>query len=333
MEERSVAVEVAASDTDVGGPAGDLDEKLGTLRDEVADRGGVPLQSSDRRRYGARFCVVAPDPAAAVHEGVEAFRQAATTAGLPGSPIVDVEAPTLEELEDRNPADVPELVDIVQVAELLGVDHRLVTIIVRTKGFPAPAAELHAGPVWTRRSVVDFLRRQEPDCDQCGFVHANVAPAAVPSALLHRAGQYAVVLAGDGDGLRARPSPGVWSALEYACHVRDVLEVQRRRLHLAVSTDRPRFEPMGREERVDRDHYNEQDPSDVAVALVGAATRLAADLEALDDEGWRRTGVYNWPEVAERTQEWMARQTLHELEHHLRDMERVVAAARRPSRD
>lgn len=328
MEERSVAVEATAPEAEIATPAPELDEKLDSLREQVAERGGVPLQSSDRRRYGARFCVVAPDPASAVEEGMNTFREAAAEAGLADSPVVGVEAPTLDDLADRHATEVPELVDIMQVAEMLGADHRLVTILVRTRGFPAPAAELHAGPVWTRRSIIEFLRHQEPDCDQCGFVYDNVPVDAVPRALRERAGQYARAL-GDAapDDLRARPAPGVWSALEYACHVRDVLEVQRQRLHVALTDDRPRFEPMERDERVERDRYNEQEPDEVADGLVGAAGRLAADLQALDGDGWQRTAVYNWPEVAERTMDWMARHTLHELEHHLGDMESVLASA------
>ncbi len=334
MEERSVAVEVAAPETDVAGAAPELDDKLDVLTHEVAERGGVPLRSSDGRRYGARFCVTAPDASAAVDEGVEVFREAASTAGLAGSPVVEVEAPTLDELGDRSASDVPDLVDITQVAEMLGADHRLMTILVRSRGFPAPAAELHAGPVWTRRSVVDFLRRRDPDCDQCGFVYANVALDAAGGALRDRSGRYGRLLAEAAPAdLRSRPAPGIWSALEYACHVRDVLEVQRERLHLALTTDRPAFEPMGRDERVERDAYNEQEPGAVADELAAAADRMATDLEALDDDGWQRAAVYNWPTVAERSMEWVARHTVHELEHHLGDMEVALAAARQPSRD
>ncbi|MDQ2825820.1 MAG: hypothetical protein M3Y04_02450 [Actinomycetota bacterium] len=106
---------------------------------------------------------MAPDPAAAVDKGVEQFRLAAKRAGLADSRVVNVEAPTLSELAVRNTApNVPDLVDVTHVGEMMGADRDLVTILVRSRGFPAPAAELHAGPVWTRASIVDFLRRSEP---------------------------------------------------------------------------------------------------------------------------------------------------------------------------
>lgn len=49
--------------------------------------------------------------------------------------------------------------------------------------------------------------------------------------------------------LRSRPSLHMWSPLEYACHVRDLLLVQRERVLAARRQDRPAAEPMGRDER------------------------------------------------------------------------------------
>ena len=120
--------------------------------------------------------------------------------------------------------------------------------------------------------------------------------------------------------MRTRPTPDVWSPLEYACHVRDVLEVQRERLLPVRSEENPRFVPMGREERVVDRRYNEQDPAVVAEELGAAAEALAATLDALDPAGWARTGVYNYPEPADRSVEWIGRHTVHEIRHHHRDL-------------
>ena len=51
-----------------------------------------------------------------------------------------------------------------------------------------------------------------------------------------------------------------------------------------------------------------------------AVETLATLLERLDDDGWSRTGLYNYPEPALRTVEWIAIHTIHELLHHRGDI-------------
>ena len=77
---------------------------------------------------------------------------------------------------------------------------------------------------------------------------------------------------------------------------------------------------MGRDERVVNDRYNEQDPAVVRAEVLAAAETLASFLDALDDAGWRRTGIYNYPEPEPRTVEWIGIHTVHELLHHRGDI-------------
>jgi len=77
---------------------------------------------------------------------------------------------------------------------------------------------------------------------------------------------------------------------------------------------------MGRDERAVDDRYNEQDPAVVARELLAATEALASLLEGLDDAGWARTGIYNYPEPAVRTVEWIAIHTNHEMLHHRGDL-------------
>src|SRR4029453_16194620 len=49
-------------------------------------------------------------------------------------------------------------------------------------------------------------------------------------------------------------------------------------------------------------------------------------LDGLEDRGWARTGVYNFPETAVRDVDWIARHTLHEVTHHLMDVDRALGA-------
>ncbi|WP_094192114.1 DinB family protein [Streptomyces katrae] len=158
------------------------------------------------------------------------------------------------------------------------------------------------------------------DCAECGFAYdLELAPTAAS-----RAGEYAarfaeLLLRAEREALVRRPAPGVWSPLEYACHVRDVLLVQRERVLAARRTDKPVATPMGRDERVEHEGYALQDPAAVARQLTDAAALFGNVLHRLPPAHWERTLVYSYPEPAERSLSWVAVHTLHELRHHLRD--------------
>lgn len=158
-------------------------------------------------------------------------------------------------------------------------------------------------------------------CDECGFTYSTVSAEDLPHRLDAAGPRFVATLATIHDP-RRRPAPSVWSPLEYTCHVRDVLRVQRERLDLALQTDDPAFVPMGREERVVLDAYNAQDPQTVLAELTAAAAELARAFGSLNPSQWSRTGVYNWPTVESRTMLWLGRHTVHELEHHLMDLTR-----------
>lgn len=126
-----------------------------------------------------------------------------------------------------------------------------------------------------------------------------------------------------GSDVRTRPAPNVWSQLEYGCHLRDVLLVQRERVLGARRASGAPCTPMGRDERVEHDGYSEQEPLDVARQVGDAALMFTNVLARLADEDWDRTVVYNYPEPAERTLRWVALHTAHEVQHHLWDMRGV----------
>jgi hypothetical protein len=158
-------------------------------------------------------------------------------------------------------------------------------------------------------------------CDECGYDDEELTRAEIAAAVRTETAALLRTFERLPDArLQRRPEPDVWSPLEYACHVRDVLEVQRERILLAQIEDNPAFVPMGREERVLDRRYNEQDPAVVSHELGVAADALAATLHALDPGGWTRTGVYNYPERADRSVEWIGRHTVHEISHHRQDL-------------
>jgi hypothetical protein len=160
-------------------------------------------------------------------------------------------------------------------------------------------------------------------CDDCGFVYderrAGEARGEIASTV---AGLVALL---NDDPLPAsRRHRDTWSPLEYACHVRDVLLVQRERVLTARRRDLPSFEPMGREERVAHDGYAEQAAEDVARQLGDAALMFANVLDRLGPADWMRTVVYNYPAPQERSLAWVAVHSLHEAVHHTADVRRQV---------
>ncbi len=164
-------------------------------------------------------------------------------------------------------------------------------------------------------------------CAECGYAYGALPRPALAPAIVLGAAQHAPRLAAAQEALRHRPAPDVWSPLEYACHVRDVLVVQRERLLRTQSEQQPTFPPMDRVRRVVEDAYNEQDPARVAGELRSAAAALADVLGSLDEAAWARTGVYNFPAPSVRDVDWIARHTLHEVFHHLMDVDRGIGAA------
>jgi len=166
-----------------------------------------------------------------------------------------------------------------------------------------------------------------PACTECGYEHEGLSRAQVLAVVPGLAAEHARVLASSAtELLRSHPRAGSWSALEYGCHVRDMLRVQRERILLAQAEDVPDFAAMRRDERAVEERYNGQDPAEVATELTGAAAALTQVLGALTDAGWLRTGVYNWPQRAVRSVEWIARHTTHELAHHLFDERRLLSS-------
>ncbi len=198
----------------------------------------------------------------------------------------------------------------------------------RTLGPVMVATVTRSGRRWMdRRAGRAWFHRTVNACDECGFVYDDLAVSGISRALRSLPPAYAERLTAGEALVRAHPWPGVWSALEYACHVRDVLVVQRERVALALTEERPAFASMRREERVTEDHYNEQAVTVVLDELREAANSLGDALDALDEAGWNRVAVYNWPAPAERSMAWLGRHTVHEGLHHLGDIDRVLAAA------
>ena len=161
-------------------------------------------------------------------------------------------------------------------------------------------------------------------CAECGFDYDLDEAMSSGAAIVEGAVALAALVDDDASEPHMRRDAQTWSPLEYGCHVRDVLLVQRERVLLARRRSRPSLEPMGREERVDQDGYREQNPEEIARQLGDAARLFANVLSRLGPADWERTVLYNYPEVSERSLRWVAVHTLHEVRHHLLDVRRQL---------
>ena len=168
-------------------------------------------------------------------------------------------------------------------------------------------------------------------CEECGFEYESLAPADVPAAVRAFARRYRAPLTRflpgeDGDSLlRQRPEPTVWSALEYAAHVRDVFASYAGWIPQCLTEDRPVLEGPRPDDLAEQRRYNDDDPAVVADALAANAEQLAAVLEAVPDDGWDRVGLRRGEE---RSVLFTARRAVHEGSHHLLDIGRVMRAVR-----
>jgi DNA segregation ATPase FtsK/SpoIIIE, S-DNA-T family len=171
-------------------------------------------------------------------------------------------------------------------------------------------------------------------CAQCDFRYEGLDVEDIPDTLGCLGTAYRSRLAtGFQDAyaerlLRRRPAPDVWSALEYCCHVRDVLLAQRERLYLALVEDTPRFPSIYRDQRVLLARYSADRLEDVAGEVEMAAGLLARAFARLDDGQWQRRCIYTYPAPMHRTIAWLVRHTVHEGRHHLHDVDAVINAAR-----
>lgn len=117
---------------------------------------------------------------------------------------------------------------------------------------------------------------------------------------------------------QARPRPDMWSALEYACHVRDVYALAIVRTRLMLEQDGPRFANWDQDATAIEDDYAGQDPTAVSRQVAAQSAGCAAVVAAIPDDAWQRTGLRG--DGATFTVESFTRYLLHDPIHHLTDV-------------
>jgi DinB superfamily len=172
----------------------------------------------------------------------------------------------------------------------------------------------------------------ETPCGECGFSAVTTPPTEVPGLVRANASAWRpLLLAPDGSprpGVAERPADDRWSALEYACHVRDVFRLFDERLRLMLTEDDPRFANWDQDVTAVEDRYAEQPPAVVADDLEAAGAVIAATFAAVRDDQWSRTGTRS--DGAAFTVDTFARYFVHDPIHHVWDVRQGYALLAAP---
>jgi hypothetical protein len=154
-------------------------------------------------------------------------------------------------------------------------------------------------------------------CTECGFDPAGVGVDDIAPRLRENTRRWDGVL--DGEDVAVRPAPHIWSALEYACHVRDVHRLFAERVTLMLEQDDPQFANWDQDVTAVESGYGDQDPATVAVELSEAGEAVAAIYDRVEGEQWQRPGRRS--NGSRFTVETLGRYHLHDVDHHIHDVD------------
>lgn len=164
-------------------------------------------------------------------------------------------------------------------------------------------------------------------CAGCGFEASAVARQALGNELQQAAAKWVTFIAGtSSEALRQHRLAEVWSPLEYAVHVRDVLAVFAGRIELMLREVEPDLGWWDHEAAIKDGSTNRSDPKAVAEDIVANAKHLSVlvdfDESTPAHDSWARRGTRRGTEVF--TVESKVRFALHETIHHLYDVRKFV---------
>ena len=156
-------------------------------------------------------------------------------------------------------------------------------------------------------------------CPECGFDASAATPATVPGAVTGMLPRWRTVL--QRPDAAVRPDDETWSVLEYACHVRDVFILFDQRLSLMLTDDDARFDNWDQDKAAVEGDYASANPAVVGAELTTAGERIAASFAGVPEAHWGRKGTRS--NGSEFTVLTFAQYFLHDVVHHLHDVERV----------
>ena len=163
----------------------------------------------------------------------------------------------------------------------------------------------------------DWTWTLERPCPDCGFEAGAVIAPQVSEEVLGLTAPWSRVL--ERPDATQRPAPGTWSALEYACHVRDVCRIFKGRARLMLEQDGPEFEDWDQDATAVAERYHDQVPAVVGEELRSAALAASAAFADVSADQWARGGTRS--NGSQFTVLTLGQYFLHDLAHHLVDVD------------
>jgi len=164
--------------------------------------------------------------------------------------------------------------------------------------------------------VKDWTWVLSKQCPDCGFDASSITLIDLPGLIDGVIAKFADRL-GEEDAAR-RPTPQVWSPLEYACHVRDVCGMFAGRLGRMLDGHDPLFANWDQDATAIEQRYWDQDPAVVLTQLRPAAASIGAGFASVPVEQQQRRGRRS--DGAVFTVDTLGRYFVHDLVHHARDI-------------
>lgn len=163
-------------------------------------------------------------------------------------------------------------------------------------------------------------------CEECDFDGSRFDNRALTSELRALGPRWRVLIESAGPDLRVRPSPEVWSAIEYAAHSRDVTALHAFGVEQALTEDEPHY-PAIEADLVETaaESYAVEQPAPVVDELEKQANRLATLAEENRGAAWTRGLTLGTERTDVRR---LLEHALHDSTHHLRDVELGLARIR-----
>ena len=191
-------------------------------------------------------------------------------------------------------------------------------------------ADLAATPTPASPLQSDYFRGMQgvtEVCSECEFDPRTVGDNELGPELVRLAIGYEKVISdavAEGcSALASRPSPDVWSILEYAGHVEFIVDFVAHMCEVAKEDELAAVNGVDPDEHVDESNFNSIDAAEMAGRIRNAGNRAQAALDRLEPAalGWML--AFNGNPAPLRL---LTLAMVHESHHHLRDVSKLAAA-------